>query len=172
MKNKWILFAIALPFVVICLLIVRAEYHLKSGEQWSFELRGYDPRDLLRGHYLQFNILYDWERGKNECNSGSDCCLCLTKTEARVPKVHLATCPTARSQCDGYILNSEKNALNRFYIPEASAKRAEKLLREARARQDAYLNVSINQKGEPAILDLIVNGQSLGKLLQTEEETP
>ena len=171
MKNKRILIAVALPFVVLCLLIVRAEYNIRNGEQWSFELRGYDPRDLLRGHYLQFNILYDWDQEKNECNSGNDCCLCLTKNETRVPKVHRTACSTAKNQCDGFILSSKQNVLNRYYIPEASAKRAEKLLIQARVNREAFLNVSINKKGEPVILDLIINGQSINEIIKQDEET-
>jgi len=126
---------------------------VRSGEQWMFELQGYDPRDLLRGHYLQFNILYDWDKEKNECSSGIDCCLCLIKNSSPlktsvVPKVHKSSCTSARSQCDGYILSSKQNVLNRYYIPEESAKKAESLLIKARAKQQAYLQVSVNKKGE------------------------
>lgn len=173
MKNKLIFAAISLPFLILCLLIVRAEYHVSSGEQWMFELQGYDPRDLLRGHYLQFNILYDWDKEKNECSSGTDCCLCLTKNSdpvktSVVPKVHKSPCTSARSQCDGYILSSKQNVLNRYYIPEESAKRAESLLIKARAKQQAYLQVSINKKGEPAIVDMILDNQSINELLKME----
>jgi len=173
MKNKLIFIAIALPLLIIFLSIVRAEYHVRSGEQWMFELQGYDPRDLLRGHYLQFTILYDWDKGKNECRSGIDCCLCLTKNSnpertTVVPKVHNESCTTARNQCDGYILSSKQNELNRYYIPEESAKRAELLLTKARAKQQAYLQVSINKKGEPAIVDLIIDNQSINELLKEE----
>ena len=174
MKNKLIFTAIALPLLVLLLLIVRAEYHVRSGEQWMFEVQGYDPRDLLRGHYLQFTLLYDWEKGKNECSSGTECCLCLTKNNSAektsiVPKVHKTSCKTARKQCDGYILSAKQNALNRYYIPEESAKRAESLLIKARANQQAYLQVSINKKGEPAIVDLILDNQSINELLKVED---
>jgi uncharacterized membrane-anchored protein len=174
MKNKLIFAAIALPFLVLCLLIVRAEYHVKSGDQWMFELQGYDPRDLLRGHYLQFNILYDWDKEKNECSSGINCCLCLTKNSSLektsvAPKVHKSSCTSAKNQCDGYILSSKQNVLNRYYIPEKSAKRAESLLIKARAKQQAYLQVSINKNGEPAIVDLIIDNQSINELLKIED---
>ena len=172
MKNKKIIIAVALPFVVLCLLILRAEYHVRSGEQWSFELQGYDPRDLLRGHYLRLNVTYDMDNRKNACNTAEDCCLCLNKTEARVPKVHEASCSVAKTQCDGFMLSSHRNSLRRFYVPETEARRAEKILAEARANRTAFLNVSINGKGEPAITDLIIGDESLNDLLKQPEQAP
>jgi len=165
--NSFVLMALVLPFVVLCLLIVRAEYNAQSGEEWNFELRGYDPRDLLRGHYMQFSLLYDWQADENECTSGSDCCLCLTKNETPFPKVHKTVCTIAKTQCDGYILPEKQNVLNRYYIPEASAQRAESLLRQAWVDHQAYMKVSINN-GEPVILDLIINEQSINHILKQE----
>lgn len=172
MKNKKVLFAVALPFVVLCLLIVRAEYHIRHGEQWSFELQGYDPRDLLRGHYLRLSVTYDMESGATACKAGETCCFCLNKTEARVPKVHETSCTVAKAQCDGFMLSSYRNSLNRYYVPEAEARRAEKVLAEARSKRTAFLNVSINDKGEPAITDLIIGDQSLNDLLKQPEKLP
>lgn len=172
MKNKKVLFAVALPFVVLCLLIVRAEYHIRQGEQWSFELQGYDPRDLLRGHYLRLRVSYDMDRGASACKAGEECCLCLNKTEARVPKVHETSCAVAKAQCDGFMLSSSRNSLSRYYIPETEARRAEKILAEAGSKRAAFLNVSINDQGEPAITDLIIGNQSLNDLLKQPEKTP
>ena len=172
MKNKSVFIAVSLPFIVLCLLIMRAEYHIQSGEQWSFELQGYDPRDLLRGHYLRLNVSYDIDQNKNTCASGKDCCLCLTKTNALAPKVHLTACSTAKTQCDGFMLSSQRSSLSRYYIPETDARRAEKILVEARTKRTAYLHVSINGKGEPAITDLTVDNKSLNDLLKQPVQEP
>ncbi|MBL1319894.1 MAG: GDYXXLXY domain-containing protein [Methylophaga sp.] len=45
-----------IPFILLCLLIARAEYHLSVGTQWDTAITGYAPRDLLRGHYLRFRL--------------------------------------------------------------------------------------------------------------------
>ena len=170
MKNKLVLIAVAIPFVVLCLLIARAEYHIHNGDQWSFELQGYDPRDLLRGHYLRLNVSYDMDSKKNSCTSSEECCLCLSKTEERVPRVHEASCSVAKTQCDGFMLSSYRNSMSRYYIPEADAKRAETILADARANRTAFLTVSINGKGEPAIVDIIIDDQSLNDLLMQPEK--
>jgi len=36
-----------IPFILLCLLIARAQYHLNGGVQWDFAITGYGPRDLL-----------------------------------------------------------------------------------------------------------------------------
>ena len=59
--NKRLLITVSIPFVLLCLLIVRAELHISQGKEWKFQVQGYDPRDLLRGHYLRFGLRYDWE---------------------------------------------------------------------------------------------------------------
>ncbi len=169
-RNKIILIAVALPFIVLCLLVVRAEYNIRNGEQWSFEITGYDPRDLLRGHYLQFNLKYNWQDNKNNCKTNQDCCLCLTENSSAYPDVHKTACDIARQQCDGYMLMDSDNVLKRFYIPEDSAKTAEKLLRNARSQQQAYLSVSINKKGQPTIIDLFINQQSISEILKMQQE--
>lgn len=166
MKNKQLLIAVAIPFILLSLLIARAEYHIRNGEQWNFQLTGYDPRDLLRGHYLQFRLAYDWDTGTNACRSGQTCCLCLTKTEAIAPKVHKTSCEVAKTQCDGFMLSTHQNKLNRFYIAETEARKAEDLLRQARIDKNAYLTVSINKKGEPKIVDLLIDKQPIKELLK------
>jgi uncharacterized membrane-anchored protein len=165
MKNKLVLFAVSVPFILLCLLIVRAEFHIRSGELWTFEVTGYDPRDLLRGHYLQFQLDYNWDTDKSSCNNKQKCCLCLTKTDSKVPKVYRTHCETAKTQCDGFMLSKHQNSLNRFYISENEARRAEKILQQARSDNNAFLSVSINSKGEPKIVDLLIGEQTIKNLL-------
>ena len=48
--------ALALPLVVIAIGIVRGELHLAGARRWTFEVGGYDPRDLLQGRYLAYRL--------------------------------------------------------------------------------------------------------------------
>ncbi|MBA6291479.1 GDYXXLXY domain-containing protein [Colwellia sp. MB3u-70] len=165
MNNK-ILIAVAIPFVLLCLLIARAEYHVKTGEQWNVNITGYDPRDLLRGHYLRFNLAYDWETTAHKCDSGAACCLCLTSTDSQIPKVNKVSCDVAKTQCDAFIAPEYERSLHRFYIAETDGKRAEDLLSEARANKNAFISLSINKKGEPIIRDLLIGDRPIGNILR------
>lgn len=166
MNNKKLLMIVMLPFIVLCLLIARAEYHLSVGAQWDFAITGYDPRDLLRGHYLRFRLAYDWQEPRKECKGKPGCSYCLTDVGGQVPKVQIVNTKTAK-QCDGFMqYDYQQEPLNRFYIPEAQAIFAEDLLRQARNDNAAYLRLSINKAGVPRIVDLLIDGQPLSKLLQ------
>ena len=171
---KKIALIVAIPFIVLCLLIVRAEYHLKVGEQWDIELTGYDPRDLLRGHYLRLRLNYDWNKDLDNNSSDTSYCLCLRDIGNQAPQVSKTDCSLARSYCDGFIRSEFEQELDRFYIPETQARKAEDLLRKARRDNKAYLRLSINKKGEPRIVDLLIDGESLHTLLAKDEvtETP
>ncbi len=160
MTRKILLAIVLIPFITLCLLIARAELHINQSKIWHFEVQGYDPRDLLRGHYLRFTLNYDIEHSTNQC-SGTNCCLCLTDVGNKVPKVTKKTCVSAKNQCDGYINDKLARKLNRYYIGEQQAKQAEKILREARSNNSALLSLAINAKGEPQITDMIIDGQSL-----------
>ncbi|MBL1319896.1 MAG: GDYXXLXY domain-containing protein [Methylophaga sp.] len=166
MNNKKLFMVVMIPFILLCLLIARAEYHLSVGAQWDFAITGYDPRDLLRGHYLRFRLAYDWQETKNECSGRTSCSYCLTDIGEQAPKVQIVDTHTAK-QCDGFMQYDDlQTPLNRFYIAETQAKLAEDILRQARIDNTAYLRLSINKKGEPRIVDLLIDGRPLEELLK------
>jgi len=168
--NKKLLVTVMIPFILLCLLIARAEYHLSVGTQWDIAITGYDPRDLLRGHYLRFRLAYNWQDTKNECSGGSTgCSYCLTNIGEQAPKVQIVDTQIAK-QCDGFMQYEDlQTPLNRFYIAETQAKLAEDILRQARIDNTAYLRLSINIKGEPRIVDLLIDGRPLEQLLKEAE---
>ena len=50
--------ALALPLAGLAGLWLQSDTHYRSGTEWEVPVAGYDPRDLLRGHYVEFS--YDW----------------------------------------------------------------------------------------------------------------
>lgn len=170
MNNKKLLMVVMIPFILLCLLIARAEYHLNTGAQWDFAITGYDPRDLLRGHYLRFRVAYDWQEPQNECQDAISCSYCLSNVGHQAPKVQIIPTHLAK-QCDGFMQYDDlQTPLNRFYIAETQAQLAEDILRQARIDNTAYLRLSINKNGTPRIVDLLIDGQPLDTLLKEAQE--
>ena len=58
MKTALRLAAIALPLAGLGAIWAMTEYESRQGTEWDVPIRGYDPRDLLRGHYVEY--VYDW----------------------------------------------------------------------------------------------------------------
>jgi uncharacterized membrane-anchored protein len=51
-KRNLLEWLLIVPVVVIALLMVRAEYKAGQGQMYRVSVEGYDPRDLVHGHYL------------------------------------------------------------------------------------------------------------------------
>lgn len=50
--------ALLLPLAVFAVTWATTWRMAQQGQDWLVPIRGYDPRDLLRGHYVQYQ--YDW----------------------------------------------------------------------------------------------------------------
>ncbi len=58
-SKKFILFSLALPIVALAGLALQRSMNLSSGREVTLPISGYDPRDLLSGHYLIYAIDYN-----------------------------------------------------------------------------------------------------------------
>jgi uncharacterized membrane-anchored protein len=153
--------AVALPLLAIVLGIVRAERFLGRTRDFVFEVGGFDPRDLLRGHYLQFRLGAGPLPEREPCvdDPQGTCCLCLTRAQpGQVSQVERATCATARAVCDASLPLGVLAQPYRYYVPEESAKELEKHLLDAMPRRGARAVVAVDARGEARIRELRIDG--------------
>jgi hypothetical protein len=164
MSRRAVLVAVALPLLAIVLGIVRAELFLTGTRDFVLEMRGYDPRDLLRGHYLQFRLQVDPLHEREPCDpaTGEACCLCLTRAAPGALSVaERATCATARTVCDGALPLEVLARGHRFYVPEARAAELERRVRAAMARGGAHAVLAIGPDGTLRVRELRVDGEAV-----------
>jgi hypothetical protein len=86
--------AFALPLAGLAALWGWSDRLSRQGTDWLVPIAGYDPRDLLRGHYVQFS--YDWpglETGRL-VEPGQ---LCL---HGAAPRLDQVTVPASGSSCE------------------------------------------------------------------------
>ena len=60
--RTWLAASLALPLAILAVTWATAYRMAQQGQDWLIPIRGYDPRDLLRGHYVQYQ--YDWPVAK------------------------------------------------------------------------------------------------------------
>jgi hypothetical protein len=77
--------AAVVPVLGLAALWAQSHHAFHQGTEWEVPIAGYDPRDLLRGHYVEFN--YDWP-GVAEFRDTPPQMLCL---EGRAPRVERVT---------------------------------------------------------------------------------
>jgi len=165
LPNRWLQVSVALPLLGLVVMIARAEVALRSGPSFRIPIDGYDPRDLLSGHYLQYRFAFDWQ-GESTCGAvdgatpvelDRSCCICLTSEVdgAQLTPARQVRCDETAS-CDGWLAAAAITPPLRYFVPERHAAGIEDALRGRRAS----LGVTCGPNGQPAIGELFLDGQS------------
>jgi len=149
-KNVKILIALSIPIVVLGILTMNHYLALK-GHLVTLPVRGYDPRDLLSGHYIQFTVEYPKKPNCEYDKQSIKACLddsCKTFIKG--------TCHRSRFLA----------GIERFYIPQDNAKELESSLRNSDKKTEIVVSVSKN--GKAAIKEFLINGCPWDKYLDKE----
>jgi hypothetical protein len=76
--------ALALPLAGLAGLWALSDHTYRQGTEWEVPIEAYDPRDYLRGHYLEFS--YDWP-GIEEFRDAPPQMLCLEGAAPNLTRV-------------------------------------------------------------------------------------
>ncbi|MDZ4084370.1 MAG: GDYXXLXY domain-containing protein [Bdellovibrionales bacterium] len=155
-NQKKLLFAIAFPIVILLGLTLQKHSLRQTGVKKIFAISGYDPRDLLSGHYLIYAIDYGVE-GVCSYNSSShlsgdpESHICFD-TNMHVGGPVPASCRVAiRGKCQGGRFLA---GLERFYVPQEKALALERLIQSKKAS----IVVAIGEGGTSQVTDLLIDG--------------
>lgn len=85
--------AVIAPILGLAALWVQSDRTYNSGTEWEVPIQGFDPRDYLRGHYVEFS--YDWP-GINEFGDAPLTLLCL---EGEAPQLTRVTAGNSAGPC-------------------------------------------------------------------------
>lgn len=159
-----VVLSLLLPIVAVALLIGRAELVVQGGTEWAVPIGGYDPRDLLRGHYLRYRLT--WQVESDGCGGDpASCCYCLWDAGARgahkEPAVSLISCAD-RAPCESYFPKQRIDDLEKFYIPEGEGARLERAIRE----KPAALLIGVSKRGQVVVKDLLLDGRPYREVLR------
>ncbi|WP_078127490.1 GDYXXLXY domain-containing protein [Leptospira alexanderi] len=168
--------ALILPIVFFGWEIITLENSKNSGKELILPITGYDPRDLLSGHYLRYDILYQSDSICQNPNTNSyrksdsdQHCVCYPHSgkikegegafindcspdilkDRRACRLHLrGTCRYGR-----FKIGNE-----RFYVNEEKAMEYETRLR----KEKVYIRLKVDSEGK-AITDSLIweDGSSL-----------
>ncbi|WP_417610346.1 GDYXXLXY domain-containing protein [Parasphingorhabdus sp.] len=149
--------ALLLPIFGLGLIWILTDREADQGTVWDVPIAGYDPRDLLRGHYVQFR--YDWpalEADTVPTWSGSGTSLCIIGRPPEIASVSVRTKATpdlsSAAGCDSIVkVNpwSEEggNGLirDRIYVPQTSAGAYQAKLRDSKLQ--GIVRIRVNNSG-------------------------
>lgn len=164
MKNPQLRLAAALVFPIIVLAANTWMYQQQrsAGETFKFPIEGFDPRDMLAGHYLFYKVDYGVASTHGCPTTDIPAALCLRPERRVYPTDELPNgCEVyLQGECDASSLFTA--GLNRFYIPQEYAAPLEAKI----ANKQGEIEVSIDKRGNAAILDLLIDGKTWKEVSQ------
>lgn len=167
MKAARLLAAI-LPLAGLAGLWVQSDRTYQSGTEWEVPIQGYDPRDYLRGHYVEFS--YDWPYRETGQRIDAPFALCIEGTAPRITQV---TEIVDREAC-GHSLRSPRDDVygssglmrGRLYIGQ---ERAEALQRQLRNRDQRGI-VTIRQREDGSFTPISIRFRPLTAAERAERD--
>lgn len=162
--------AAVLPLLGLGALWTQSERTYNTGTDWEVPVAGYDPRDFLRGHYVEFQ--YDWpgidERSWDIIPAG----LCL---EGEPPHVFAAKPIGESDPCDTLLRDDREPAYGfsdlmsgRLYIGQARAAQLEEQLRN----RDQRGIVTIRQREDGSFTPISIRFRPLTPAEIAERDAP
>jgi hypothetical protein len=146
LRNSLRALTLALPLVGIAATWAISHQRGLKGTDWEVPVEGYDPRDLLRGHYLVFQ--YDWPGLEDDEVPGPGMMLCLDGEAPRIESVEVGPlgtrCPRPLRAAPGDTLLAGK-----LYIPQENAASLEAQLADPALRGVVRLRVRDNGRYTP-----------------------
>jgi uncharacterized membrane-anchored protein len=144
--------AVLIPVVGLAVLVIRAEM-VHTGQTWRLPIEGFDPRDPLHGHYLQYRYRFMPDL-VDISEPGTASCVCLSRTneEGFDPPARGVPCDLAHT-CDAWLDTDTVRGPQRFYIPEAAGPALEQALRD----RPASVVVTIDANGAAIPSELFID---------------
>ncbi len=134
MKRNILTAVLVLPVVCLLIWITFLSVSLSYMHSIKVVIKGYDPRDLLSGRYIAYQI--DWD--KTDCTQFYD---------------HI--CPK-----EEFCRESRWGRQCRFYVPETRADSLNELFQSGRENGDIFEVIYAYKKGYPPIgKALLINGR-------------
>ncbi len=159
--------AVVVPVLGLGALWFQSDSHYRTGTEWEVPIQGYDPRDYLRGHYLEFS--YDWP-GIDEFRDVPPEGLCLEGTapqleRARVLKPGAPCAHPVRADQSG-VYGWDALVVGRLYLDQNRAAVLDEQLRDP----DQRAIVTIRQREDGSFTAIAIRFRPLTAAEKAERE--
>ena len=130
--------AVLLPALGLAMLWGQSHNTYNQGTEWDVPVMGYDPRDMLRGHYVEFT--YDWPLEGAAAESGL-AFLCLSGEAPRLDsatplenEADLAACAHPLRAGEDHVYGMTSLERGRLYLDQYKAAMIDAQLRDGDQR--------------------------------------
>jgi hypothetical protein len=153
---------LALPLAGLGLVWAETHHRTQQGVIWEVPVAGYDPRDLLRGHYITYR--YEWPGLDDEVRLGWNAHLCI---EGKPPVIAKTVFPAnfgrfGDATCDQqqHLLRAREDAHEGvrglesgiLYVPQEQAAELEKQLLDPKLQ--GFVRIRVRDDGLITPIDI------------------
>lgn len=148
-SSKFAFLCLIVPSLILLTLTFYKSHLLSSGREIELPISGYDPRDLLAGHYLIYQVDYGVETSCYQDNKGKDeAYVCLDNKTFHKGEVPSDCQLFIRGTCE---YSRFKAGIERFYIPQDKASELEKIVLKNKSK----IKLSVLPNGVAMVKDII-----------------
>lgn len=164
------LFVVGIPIGIMATWLLSLFVALTQAQEVTLAVTGYDPRDLLSGHYLRYRV--DYGVGIPFFLNGDSICVCLPPTSEGVVKASwVGECKRRDSTCPLFIKGVASHrgidaGIERYFIPE---KYSDAL---ARVPQNTTIKVRVTKDGTAYVTGMFVDGLPILEWAKTHGTKP
>ncbi len=161
-NKKWHLAVLLLPMVMLILLWGQMQWRLSQAPAVTLPIVGYDPRDLLYGHFIRYKLPMP-----ADVKDEGDCvCIAVPNSMSRIACAE----PTAPQSTACLLILPRHDAkltdAHEFYVPEDYASRLNELLLSGQQRFAIMFKV---MSGGLVARQLLINDQPWQDYLQADK---
>ncbi|MBF0455121.1 MAG: GDYXXLXY domain-containing protein [Magnetococcales bacterium] len=153
-RQKWAIFALFIPLLALSGLTWDKHQRMVQGEEVLLPIVGFDPRDLLSGHYLTYQIEYGIQKlctDQSSTQKSTPGYILLNPAEFSLWPPHPGRI-FIKGACEK---GRFKAGIERFYIPQEHATLLDKVVR---GKQGKIL-LSVFFDGRAQVKNLLINDQ-------------
>lgn len=157
-----VLVAMAIADLVVFGGWIAKEQLSRRGGQVRLPVEGYDPRDLLSGHFVRFRLVAEREAEALAGDREGELAFCVEEGEGWL--LHVTRLRGAGDDCAPFLTGVVRErgridfGVDRFYVDERRANE----VTFVQAGPDTYLVATIDGAGRVHAIDLVVSGKSIG----------
>lgn len=161
--NKRLLVSLLFPILALVALTGYKAYKQIAGVQLTIPITGYDPRDLLSGHYLTYRLDfkqhicpgYNLENQMFVCVVQLDNYLSASEVSSPSRSSNPECTAIIRGNCDQGRFTA---GVERFYIPEQHSVQLDRIVRGWGANANrAKLVISVDRHGKAVAKNLLID---------------
>lgn len=171
--NRAALFGIAFPIAVLAGWALQLEWAVRNGTEVRLAVRGFDPRDLLAGHYLNYAVDFgpmevcpadNWDVAEK--------CVCLSEGNNQLHQANwVGACEARPTHCSVFIRGACRYGsfdanIDRYYFPESYSAEL------AVVPERSAIKVVLRPSGDALVTAFMVDGVDVLDYARTQSNAP